>query len=83
MDKRTIKKLQNFTVDTEVKNVIEKRQDDDLNMRLIHHDNFRISSMNGFTSDTVELFVYDKKEENYIRYWTKEQGLIKDYEITF
>lgn len=83
MDKRTIKKLQNFTVDTEVKNVIEKRQDDDMNMCLKHHDTFRISSINGFESDTLELYVYDKKEENYIRYWTKEQGLIKDYEITF
>lgn len=81
MDKRTIKKLQNITVDTEVKNVIEKRQDDDLNIRLKHHDTFRISSINGFKSDTLELYAYDKKEGNYIRYWTKEQGLIKEYEI--
>ncbi|WP_185160576.1 hypothetical protein [Mammaliicoccus sciuri] len=78
MDKRTIKELQKITVDTEVKNVIEKTWDIDLNMRLIHHDTFRIASVHH--GDTLELYVYDKKQGNYIKYWTREYGLIKEFD---
>lgn len=80
MDKRTIKELQKITVDTIVKNVIEKTYDDELNIRLIHRDTFKISSNFG---DTIELYVYDKRQDNYIMYWNKEHGLIKEYELNY
>lgn len=78
MDKRTLKELQKITAETEVKNVIEKTWDDDLNLRLVHHDTFRIASVHH--GDTLELYVYDKRKGNYIRYWSREYGLVEDYD---